>query len=404
VAQSAVAQPKTADWNLSGLFAVGLGHFVDDLFSGTVAFTIFYVISNAHLPAWYQGLLSFFWYLTSSIVQPLAGAYTDRHGRWWFMPTAILIVVLSLSLAGLATSLWMLTLLIVCGGFGAAVMHPEGGKYAAMLSGSRRSQGISIFQIGGTLGISLGPITIATLLTHYGRHGSLFLLVPGLLAVAYLYYVIRRADRVALAAHGARKKEAQAAGPVDRLGIVLVVTSTTIRFFAATAFVTYLPNLLTARGYTLLEAGQIVTLFLLLGNIGLYLGGFLGDRLGSVIASVLALVIAVPCFVGFFFAPLPFALIFLFLGNIMLTMQNAPSVVLMQTMLPKNLGMALGLINGVSFGVGSVMVTALGFAVTKLGPSQALLYASLSPIIAATAYFTINRRMNQSPHLESRSV
>ncbi|HXP94543.1 MAG TPA: MFS transporter [Candidatus Binatia bacterium] len=394
MAQSAVAQPKAADWNLSGLFAVGLGHFVDDLFSGTVAFTIFYVVSNAHLPAWYQGLLSFFWYLTSSIVQPLAGAYTDRNGRWWFMPTAILIVVVTLSLAGLATSIWVLAIFIVCGGFGAAVMHPEGGKYASMLSGTRRSQGISLFQIGGTLGLSLGPVTIATLLTHFGRHGSLLMLIPGLLAVAYLYYAIHRAARDAQSAHSARTRNAQADDrPVDRLGIGLVVTSTTIRFFAVTAFVTYLPNLLTARGLSLLEAGQIVTVFMLLGNIGLYLGGYLGDRLGSVVASILALVLSVPCLVGFFFAPMPLAFGLLFLGNVLMTMQNAPSVVLVQTMLPKNLGMALGLINGVSFGAGSVLVTALGFAVTRFGPSEALLYASISPLIAASAYFTINRRL-----------
>lgn len=395
MAQSAIAHPKAADWNLNGLFAVGLGHFVDDLFSGTVALTIFYVISSAHLPAWYQGLLSFFWYLTSSIVQPLAGAYTDKHGRWWFMPTAILIVVLALSFAGLASSVWVLAAFLVCGGFGAAVMHPEGGKYAAMLSGSRRSQGISIFQMGGSLGLALGPVTIATLLAHFGRHGSLLMLLPGLLAVAYLYFAIHRADGLALTAHGARKKHATDDGrPVDRLGIGLVVTSTTIRFFAATAFVTYLPNLLTGRGYTLLEAGQIVTAFMLLGNVGLYLGGYLGDRLGSVVASILALVLAVPCLVGFFFAPMPYAIGLLLLGNVMMTMQNAPSVVLVQAMLPKNLGMALGLINGVSFGVGSVLVTGLGVAVTRLGASEALLYASVSPLIAATAYFTINRRLH----------
>jgi MFS transporter, FSR family, fosmidomycin resistance protein len=394
VAQSAIAQPKAVDWNLSGLFAVGLGHFVDDLFSGTVAFTIFYVISSAHLPAWYQGVLSFFWYMTSSIVQPLAGAYTDRHGRWWFMPSAILIVVVALSLAGLATSIWLLAVFIVVGGFGASIMHPEGGKYAAMLSGARRSQGISIFQMGGSLGLALGPVTIATLLARFGRHGSLLMLVPGLLAVAYLYYAIRRADRQARSIHSARKTQAQGDGhPVDRFGIGLVVTSTTIRFFAATAFVTYLPNLLTGRGYSLIEAGQIVTAFMFLGNIGLYLGGYFGDRLGSVVASILALVIAVPCFVGFFFAPMPYAIGLLMLGNVMMTMQNAPSIALVQAMLPKNLGMALGLINGVSFGVGSVLVTGLGVAVTRLGPGSALLYASLSPLVGASAYFMINRRL-----------
>lgn len=393
MAQATVATPRAADWNLGGLVAVALGHFVDDWFSGTVALTIFYVVSHAHLAPWYQGLVSFCWYLTSSIVQPLAGAYTDKHGRWWFMPTAILIVVLALSLAGLATSLWMLILFIIAGGFGAAVMHPEGGKYAAMLSGSRRSQGISIFQMGGSLGLALGPVTIATLLAHFGRQGSLLLLVPGLLAVAYLYYSIHGADLKATSAHRERKERTAPDHAVDRIGIGLVVTSTTIRFFTASTFATFLPNLLIARGYTLVEAGQIVTLFMLLGNVGLYLGGYFGDRLGSVVASVLALILAVPCFVGFFFAPLPWAIGLLLLGNALMTMQNSPGVVLVQTMLPKNLGMALGLVNGFSFGVGSMLVTGAGFVVTYYGPGTALLFASVAPLVAASAYIAISRRL-----------
>jgi hypothetical protein len=71
----AVAQKKTADWNLSGLLAIAFGHGVNDFYSGTVALSIFFVASNAGLSAWYQGAVGFLWYLTSSIVQPLFGAW-----------------------------------------------------------------------------------------------------------------------------------------------------------------------------------------------------------------------------------------------------------------------------------------------------------------------------------------
>jgi MFS transporter, FSR family, fosmidomycin resistance protein len=137
----AAAKPKGADWNLSGLLAIAFGHGVNDFFSGTVALTIFFVATNAGLSAWYQGAVGFLWYLTSSIVQPFFGAYSDRHGRWWFMPTGVLMVVVAISFASLAGSLWMLSLLVVIGGLGSAVMHPEAGKYAALLSGSRKSGG-----------------------------------------------------------------------------------------------------------------------------------------------------------------------------------------------------------------------------------------------------------------------
>jgi FSR family fosmidomycin resistance protein-like MFS transporter len=385
---------QTADWKLSGLLAIAFGHGVNDFFSGTVALTIFFVATATGLPAWYQGAVGFLWYLTSSLVQPLFGAYTDRHGRWWFMPTGVLLVVFAISFASLASSVGVLAVLVVAGGLGSAIMHPEAGKYAALLSGARRSGGISIFQIGGSLGFALGPITIAALLAHFGRFGSPVLLAPGLLSAAAVYLGIRRAHLLAEPARARSSGPENAAGArVDKLGIALVVGSTSLRFLTTTAFMTYLPNLLTARGGTIVEAGQVVTAFLLVSIAGMSLGGYLGDRLGSVTASVAALIASVPCLVGFFFAPPAPALGLLLLGSIFMSVQNAPGVVIVQSLLPRNLGMALGLINGVAFGAGSVLVTVVGVAVTRLGPQAALLDVSLMPLLGAAAYAIVAKRL-----------
>lgn len=395
MARAATAgRDRSAGWNLGGLLAIAFGHGVNDLFSGTVALTIFFVATNTGMSAWYQGAVGFVWYLTSSIVQPLFGAYTDRHGRWWFMPTGVLLVVLSISFASLAPSLWVLLPLVVIGGFGSAVMHPEAGKYAALLSGARKSGGISIFQIGGSLGFAIGPVVIAALLAHFGRFGSLVLLPFGLIGCAYVYAGIRRAHRSAAPAQ--EKRRGEGAGdrvPVDKLGIALVVGSTAVRFLATNAFVTYLPNYLTARGGTIVEAGQLVTAFLLVGIIGMYFGGYLGDRLGSVGASVIALVAAVPCLLAFFVAPPAAGTALLLLGNVLLSVQNAPGVVIVQSLLPRNLGMALGLINGVAFGAGSVLVTVVGVAVTRFGPETALVDVSVAPLLGAASYLIVARRL-----------
>jgi FSR family fosmidomycin resistance protein-like MFS transporter len=390
----AAAKPQSAGWNLNGLLAIAFGHGISDFYSGTVALTIFFVATNAGLSAWYQGAVGFLWYLTSSIVQPFFGAYTDRHGRWWFMPTGVLLVVLALSFASMAGSLWVLALLIVVGGLGSAVMHPEAGKYAALLSGARKSGGISIFQIGGSIGFALGPVSIAALLAHFGALASLVILPPGLIAVAYVYFVIRRAHVMAQPAHETQRKlDAGNTATIDRLGIGLVVGSTAIRFLTTAAFMTYLPNLLVARGGSIVQAGQLVTAFLLVGIIGMYLGGYFGDRLGPVTASVVALVAAVPCLLAFFFAPPVLGVAMLLLGSIFLAVQNAPGVVIVQSLLPRNLGMALGLINGVAFGAGSALVAAVGVAVTRYGPEAALIDVSVMPLLGAAAYLLVAKRL-----------
>jgi FSR family fosmidomycin resistance protein-like MFS transporter len=385
--------PPAHRWNLRGLSLVSFAHGLSDFYSGLLPFVIFYVVTREHAAPWVQGALGFLWYLTSSVVQPLVGAYSDRKGRWWFMPGAIGLTVASVSLSGVVHSIPLLALCIVVGGLGSAIMHPEAGKYSAMLSGSRRAGGISIFQIGGQVGYALGPAVVAVLLARYGGNGTLMLLAPGLLLVGVLFATMRALDRTAVRAHHAARAAAPADGPVDRFGVGLLVASTGLRYFTSAAFMTYLPNLLVARGMTLGEAGQVVSAFLLVSSIGLLAGGFLADRAGAVAVSIASLVLAAPCLAAFFVASGPLSIAFLMAGSVLLAVQNAPGVALVQAMLPRNLGMALGLMNGVAFGVGSALVAVVGVAVGRAGPSAALFAVSFAPLVAALPFFAVARRV-----------
>jgi FSR family fosmidomycin resistance protein-like MFS transporter len=90
---------------------------------------------------------------------------------------------------------------------------------------------------------------------------------------------------------------------------------------------------------------------------------------------------------GWFFVAL------LLSGSILLAVQNAPGVALAQAMLPRNLGMALGLMNGVAFGVGSAAVTAIGFLIEWVGPTAALIDVSVMPLLSAASYILVARRI-----------
>lgn len=377
-------------WNLRGLAVVGFAHGASDFYSGMVPLLIFAVVTAHGLSPVYQGAIGFLWYLTSSIVQPLFGMYSDARGRWWFLPSSVALTVTAVSFAGTASGMYALAAFVILGGLGSAVMHPEAGKYAAMLSGERTSGGISIFQIGGALGYSLGPAIVGKLLADYGTRGSLGMLVPGVVAVAAIAVAMPRVHRAARRAHTAAGS--QGAARVDRTGVALLVGSTALRYLVGAAFMTYLPNLIVARGGTIVEAGVIVTLYLAVGVVGLYAGGWLGDRFGALGVSIGSLLAAVPCLFAFFLSHSLYATGFLFLSNILLNVQSAPSVAIVARMLPRNLGMALGLMNGVAFGIGSALVAVVGLVVARDGAATALMQVSVLPIACALAYVFVGRR------------
>ncbi len=383
---------RAGEWNLRALSLVAFAHGISDFFAGMIPLVIYFVIARDGLSPVYQGLLGFLWYFTSSVVQPFFGAYADRHGRWWFLPSAILLTVTSLSLAGSVHSLSLLALCIVAGGIGSAVMHPEAGKYSALLSGTRKAGGISIFQIGGQIGFSLGPIAIAPLLAHFGGSGELYLLPPMVLVACAIFATMPGIDR---AAYGGERPEyvARPAGErVDRFGVTLIIASTALRQFVTGAFMTFLPNVLAARGYTLTEAGELVSAFLMVSVVGLYAGGAMADRFGALRVSVGSLCAAVPFLVFFFAVPGVPGIALLLCGNALLAMQNAPGVALVQAMLPRNLGMALGLMNGVAFGVGSMFVALTGFIGVRFGFDAALAQVSYIPLLAALAMLAVGKR------------
>jgi FSR family fosmidomycin resistance protein-like MFS transporter len=166
----------------------------------------------------------------------------------------------------------------------------------------------------------------------------------------------------------------------------LLVASTGLRYLTGASFAFYLPNLMAARGLPLTATGAVVTAFLIAAAFGLYAGGAAADRFGHARVAIVGLVASVPPLVAGLALHGPLAIVLLLLGSALLSVQNAPGVAMAQALLPRNLGTALGLMNGVAFGLGSLGVAALGVVVTRSGPDAALILVAFAPLLAAVAY------------------
>ena len=387
-ASSSLSRP----WDLRGVSLMAFAHGASDLYSGILPFVIFFDVTRAGLPPWCQGALAFVWYLTSSIAQPLVGAYSDRRGRWWFLPASVALTAIGVSATAAATSLPLLVAFVIIGGLGSAVMHPEAGRYSSLLGGSKRASAISIFQIGGQIGYGIGPLVAAVLLAHAGGSSVIAMALPGILAALGVAAVLPSFARDADASSPRRTTATSEHAPIDRGAIALLVASTGLRYLTGASFAFYLPNLLAARGLPLTASGAVVTAFLVAAVIGLYAGGAAADRFGHARVAIVGLVASVAPLVAGLVLHGPIAIVLLLIGSVLLSIQNAPGVALAQSLLPRNLGTALGLMNGVAFGLGSLGVAGLGFVVTRSGPDAALILVAFAPLLAAVAYAFVGAR------------
>jgi len=98
--------------------------------------------------------------MTSSIIQPLFGYLSDKMEMKWLLPVSIFLTYIGFSFLGLASSFLVLLILVIINGLGIAIYHPEGTKIMHYLTGSRMATGMSFFQVGGNLGMALGPLFI----------------------------------------------------------------------------------------------------------------------------------------------------------------------------------------------------------------------------------------------------
>lgn len=321
--------------------------------------------------------------VTSSILQPLFGYLADRTARRWMLPVAVLVSGLGVAATGVAPGYPALLALIVLMGLGIAAYHPEGYKAATALAGDRKATALSWFAVGGNIGIALGPPLVTVLVAGLGLPGSLGLFVPTALVAALLLAALPRLDR----AVAPPKATAAALDAVNRpaaLAVLIVVVM--IRSWSSLGFTTFVPFYYVDH----LQAdprliGPLLFVFLGAGALGTVVAGPIADRWGTRRFIIWAFLCTPPVALLFLGVRGLLAFVLLALVGALLTSTFTLSVLLGQTYLPRNAGMASGLVIGFAVGAGGLGVTLLGWIADHHGLLWALWLSALMPLAGFVA-------------------
>lgn len=377
------AERARPDMRLLGLLA--LGHMVIDINQGSLP-AILPVLKDAlNLSYAATGMIVLTANVTSSLIQPLFGYFADKTARRWLLPLSVLLSSLGLGFLGFAPSYAAVLTLVMITGFGVAAYHPEGYRTATAVAGDRKTTGVSIFSTGGNVGIALGPPLLTALLIGFGPAGSLGMLVPGLLVAGLLTAVLPRLSAPAPAVARARANAAGARTMVGAMSLLILVVA--IRSWTQLGFTTFMPFYWkdVLHGDPRL-VGTLLAVFLGSGAIGTLAAGPVADRVGVRRSVVGVFLLAAPLAFAFLFVS-GGVLAFVLLGllGFVLVSTFTMSVVLGQAYLPRNPGMASGLIVGFAIGAGGIGASALGWVADHWGLTTALGISAAMPLAGIVA-------------------
>ncbi len=366
---TAQAQPAATAANatmVGMLAAISVSHLLNDTIQALVPSMYPILKSSLQLNFSQIGLISLTLQATASLLQPVVGVYTDRRP----MPYS-LVGGMAFSLAGLlllSVAARFGTILLAAGlmGVGSSIFHPESSRIARMTSGGRHGLAQSVFQVGGNIGSSLGPLLAAYFVVPRGRASLAWCALIALAAMLLLFRVgqwsATHRPRTAKAAAGSRWEPRQGLSR-RRVVLALAVLMALIfskYFYLASLNAYYMFYLIDRFGVSVQNAQ--LHLFIFLGAVaaGTILGGPVGDRIGPkyvIWGSILGVF-------PFTFA-LPFANLFwtgVLTVLIGLVLASAFSAILVyaQELVPGRVGTIGGLFFGFAFGMAGVGAVALG--------------------------------------------
>jgi len=375
---------------------LSVGHLAVDFASGSVPALLPFLALEFGLSYTRTAALMLAALVSSSLVQPLFGFWSDRRGAMWLLPGGVALAALGIAGSSRAPAYVACLAAVFVAGIGVAAYHPEGAKFAAFASGRQRASGMSYFNIGGNTGYALGPIVITPLVLWLGLGGGALAMLPVLGVALVLWRALPTLERVAPAS--TERRSVRGEDDVRAMGLLSVVIA--LRSVAWFGLLTFVPLWVVAGGGTEGEGGRELSLMLVAGAVGTLVLGPVADRIGlrrTLLLTQAALPFLIVTFVA---VGGVVGTVALMLVGLCVVGTFGVTMVLSQLYLPRHVGMASGLSVGLAMGLGGIAAVALGAVADAVDLETALYVAAAAPALGCLACLLLPRPVAWAPPTE----
>jgi len=373
-AEQTAGAEKTANPGRNAAFLAGvvaLAHGVNDAYASFLPPLLPRIMDNLGLSIALAATLATTLSLAASVMQPIMGYLSDRHGKRLFVVLGPLLSAVFLSLLGIAPTFSILMAFLLLGGLGSAVFHPPAASMAARISeGKGSGLRMSVFSLGGSLGWAVGPLVAVGLVAWLGLEGLWVAMFPGILLAVAIYPLLpagRGTGSVRLPP-SPRTVLRRLRGPLGLIFCISVVGA-----FAQRVFLTMAPIIGARAGGSETQGALVLSLYLGTQTLGTLAGGLLSDRMDRGRLMAVLTFLAFPVYLlAVALPPGEFPAYVMAGAAGFFGMAMMPAIVVKaQEILPDGAAVGSGIVMGLAWGVGSLGVLVTGGLGDWIGPRGA---------------------------------
>ncbi len=373
------------------LLSISFSHLLNDTIQSLIP-SIYPVVKNSFNLNFSQiGIITLVFQLTASLFQPLIGLYTDRKPQPYSLAAGMVFTLSGLFLLSQAKNYALLLVSVAVIGTGSSVFHPEASKVAYMASGGRRGLAQSIFQVGGNLGGSLGPILAAMIIVPFGQSSILWFSILALLAIIvlinvgnwYTHHMNRMRKKVTAITKGYGLSKSKVAWSVVIL-LVLIFS----KYFYMASITSYFTFYLMHKFNVSIQTSQVhLFMFLFAVAAGTLLGGPIGDRVGRKYVIWFSILGVAPFTILLPYVNLFWTTVLSIMIGVILASAFSAILVYAQELLPGKIGMISGLFFGFAFGMGGLGSALIGILADKTSIDYVYHVCAFLPLIGVLTVF-----------------
>ena len=391
---------------LSVLLMVSLGHLLNDMFQAVIPAIYPMIKESLGLSFMQIGAITLTNQITSSLLQPMVGYFSDKHPRPYGLVVGMCFTLTGLLLLSMADSFPLVLLSVAFVGVGSSVLHPESSKVARLASGGAKGMAQSIFQIGGNVGRAIGPVAVALIVIPHGQGSIRWFALLAVVAIWVLARIGRwykkqielygRSKSKFFAEQSGRaERDIENVSHLSRHQIIVALLVLLVLMFSKDFYTANIQSYLTFYmidkfGLSVTASQYVLFAFLVSTAVGLLIGGEVGDRYGRKYVIWVSILGSSPFALLLPYCNLTWTIILVILVGMVMSSAMSAILVYGTELLPGNVGMISGAFFGLSFGLGGIGSAIFGWLADLSSIQYVFQLTAFLPLLGIVTYFLPN--------------